>query len=192
MMTKNSLRKLFRQRRRELTEEQYKELNVALFHQFIAEADLSRVSTLHVFLPIYKNREPDTWLIINYLRTQHPHIRLVVPRIDAATFDMDCLLLNEDTNFIKNQYGISEPDGEDKVMADEIDMVIVPLLAFDRRGYRVGYGKGYYDRFFATCRTDTIKAGLSFFEPVETISDTDAYDVPLDVALTPGDVYRFS
>lgn len=190
-MTKDSLRKLYREKRKALPEKVYMALNHSLADKFIEGADLSEVSTLHLFLPIYKNREPDTWLIIRHIQAYYPHIRIVVPRIDAATYTMDCMPLGASTTFSENQYGIPEPAGSECVDPDTIDMVLVPLLAYDLKGYRVGYGKGYYDRFFASCRNDVEKYGLSFFDPVEAISDTNGYDIPLDVAITPTSVYRF-
>jgi 5-formyltetrahydrofolate cyclo-ligase len=70
--------------------------------------------------------------------------------------------------------------------------VIVPLLCFDRRGHRVGYGKGFYDRYLQKCRPDCIKAGLSFFDPVDLIDDTYADDIPLDICVTPSETFRFN
>jgi 5-formyltetrahydrofolate cyclo-ligase len=69
--------------------------------------------------------------------------------------------------------------------------VLIPLLAFDRKGHRVGYGKGYYDRFLRTCRKDVVKIGFSYFDPVEKIEDASRYDVRLNYCITPNDIYRF-
>ena len=70
-------------------------------------------------------------------------------------------------------------------------MVILPLLAFDQQGYRVGYGKGFYDKFLSGCREDCLKVGFSYFEPIETIDDCNEFDVPLDLCITPQNVYVF-
>ncbi len=72
-----------------------------------------------------------------------------------------------------------------------IDWVLVPLLAFDRRGHRVGYGKGFYDRFLAGCRSDARKIGLSLFAPVVAIDDIGSQDVALDAVVTPDRVWTF-
>ena len=69
--------------------------------------------------------------------------------------------------------------------------MIVPLLCFDARGHRVGYGKGYYDRFLQKCRPDCIKAGLSFFPPVKKIDDIHVADVQLDLVVTPNETFYF-
>ncbi|MEY2811910.1 MAG: hypothetical protein RI991_905, partial [Bacteroidota bacterium] len=100
-------------------------------------------------------------------------------------------LVDEQTVFQDNQYGIPEPTAGIEVTSDMIDVVVVPLLAFDKKGNRVGYGKGYYDRFLASCRNDVITIGLSFFPPVLSIDDIDFFDKKLDFCITPDSVYAF-
>jgi 5-formyltetrahydrofolate cyclo-ligase len=67
----------------------------------------------------------------------------------------------------------------------------VPLLAFDEKGFRVGYGKGFYDRFLKQCKDGGIKIGLSYFNPIDTIEDAGEFDVPLNFCITPQKVYVF-
>ena len=104
---------------------------------------------------------------------------------------MTHFLLTENTRFIKNDYGIPEPVNGLEVPVSKIDVVFVPLLAYDKKGNRVGYGKGFYDRFLKKCRPDVIKIGLSFFEPEEQIEDISLDDVKLDFCVTPYGVYGF-
>ncbi|MFT7351177.1 MAG: 5-formyltetrahydrofolate cyclo-ligase [Flavobacterium sp.] len=78
-----------------------------------------------------------------------------------------------------------------EINSTKIDVVFVPLLAFDLQGNRVGYGKGFYDKFLANCKPTTIKIGISFFEAEEKISDVFAKDVKLDYCITPEKVYSF-
>ena len=73
----------------------------------------------------------------------------------------------------------------------EIDLVIVPLLCFDKKGNRVGYGKGYYDRFLKQCRKDCIKIGFSYFDPIDQVEDINKFDVKLDYGITPDAIYQF-
>ncbi|MNY64409.1 5-formyltetrahydrofolate cyclo-ligase family protein [compost metagenome] len=70
-------------------------------------------------------------------------------------------------------------------------MVFVPLLAFDIHGNRIGYGKGFYDKFLAECKPETIKIGLSFFEAVNQIDDVFESDIKLDYCVAPEKIYQF-
>lgn len=101
------------------------------------------------------------------------------------------ILWEEDTPLAMNSWGITEPEYGEEVLPEQLDMILIPLLVFDRKGNRIGYGKGFYDRFLAKCRHDAIKVGLSCFEPAEEISDVDQYDVPLDLCITPGKIWYF-
>ena len=69
---------------------------------------------------------------------------------------------------------------------------MLPLLAFDKKGYRVGYGKGFYDRFLLNLKEDALKVGLSLFEVEDDlISDINSYDIPMDICVTPEILYTF-
>jgi len=72
-----------------------------------------------------------------------------------------------------------------------IDMVITPLLAFDDKGYRVGFGKGFYDRFFASLNKEVKRIGISLFESCENIEDINEHDIPLTHCVTPNKTYSF-
>ena len=87
--------------------------------------------------------------------------------------------------------GIPEPVDGLEVPASKLDVVFVPLLAFDKKGHRVGYGGGFYDRFLKSCKKDVLKIGLSFFLPELEIEDIHSDDIPLDFCVTPGEVFRF-
>ena len=77
-----------------------------------------------------------------------------------------------------------------EITPEKLDVIFIPLLGFDKQGNRVGYGKGYYDRFLHQCKPEALKIGLSFFEAETTlIQDTTEHDVPLDVCVTPTQVY---
>lgn len=186
-MKKAEIRKLATAQRKELSEDQVAEYSRALLLQF-SLVDLSAVKTIHIFLPILEKKEPDTFLFIEWLREYHPEIRIVVPRADFDTALMTSHVYTGRDDLQKNLYQILEPQ-QSEVHTGDIDLVIVPLLAFDLRGYRVGYGKGFYDRFLGPIRTQ--KIGLSFFDPVALISDPDPHDVRLDSCITPEKIFFF-
>ena len=80
----------------------------------------------------------------------------MVPKVLDKSVEMVHLLLQDNTSLRVSNYGVPEPVSGIEIPPSQIDVVFVPLLAFDELGNRVGYGKGYYDRFLTTCRGDTI------------------------------------
>lgn len=189
-MTKKQARDEAMASRKALSEGAYLSLNQQLYHQFFAHIDLSFTKVLHLFLSIEKKREPDTWMILDRIRREHPHVRLVVPRMkDDGMLEH---FYYEGLHQLKtNAWGIAEPHQGVPAAVEKIDTVLVPLLAFDRQGNRVGYGKGFYDKFLATCRANTKKIGLSLFDPVEIIDEIDPWDVRLNQCVTPNGIVLF-
>ena len=104
---------------------------------------------------------------------------------------MTHFLLTDNTKIKKNEYNIPEPVDGIEVPSKKIDVVFVPLLAYDKKGNRVGYGKGFYDKFLSECKPDVIKIGLSFFEPEELIADIFEGDIKLDYCVSPNGFYQF-
>lgn len=117
--------------------------------------------------------------------------KVVVPKVYTDHI-LRHYLLTDSTILQPNKWNIPEPVNGVEVPASKIDVVFVPLLAFDQLGNRVGYGKGFYDRFLRECRDGIIKVGLSLFEAEDFIEDTDENDIPLDYCVTPKKIYSFS
>lgn len=189
-MTKSQLRTQYLTKRRQLTGEVYAALNDGLLQQF-QQLDLSAVKTMHLFLPIIENNEPNTNLIRTWLKETHPDIRIVFPRTDFGTLTMKSYADDADLIIEKNKYHIPEPVSGNEVAVSEIDMLILPMLVFDEQGYRVGYGKGFYDRFCAQCKPGTQFIGLSLFDPVKEIDDVDRYDIRMHACITPGKIWWY-
>lgn len=143
----------------------------------------------HIFLQIPEKKEIDTSFILSVLQGRDKNI--VIPKIQTENTLINCLL-TDSTLIKKNAWGISEPVDGLEVPSIKIDVVFVPLLAFDTLGNRVGYGKGFYDYFLKDCRPNVIKVGLSLFKPVSKITDINPNDIPLDYCVTPDKVYSFS
>lgn len=178
-MTKQELRKEYLKKRLTLSDSEYEHHNQQLAIKFFNHIDLTSVKKLHVFLPLVKNKEPNTWLLIHAIQNDFPAIEIIVPKAKLLG-EMDHYVFKNEDQLVLNSWGIPEPVTGNLVSPVEIDLVIVPLLAFDQQFQRVGYGKGFYDRFLSQCRSDCKKIGLSFFEPVDKINDVDEYDFPLD------------
>lgn len=188
--TKKALREHYKSLRVTLSAAQEKNLNEQLLSQF-QQFKWEGLGYVHIFLPIKKFKEPDTILLENWLRVSYPQIQLVISRSDLKTNMMDHYLWEKEHLLELNKWGIHEPKGGEAILPDQLDAVIIPLLAFDKAGNRVGYGKGFYDRFLSACRPDCLKIGLSFFEPVPEIKDTEPADIPLDYCITCEQIWNF-
>ncbi|RZJ25904.1 MAG: 5-formyltetrahydrofolate cyclo-ligase, partial [Flavobacterium sp.] len=140
--------------------------------------------------PIASHNEVDTGLILHILSGKDRNI--LISKSNFETRSMTHFLLTDNTKLEVNEYGIPEPVEGIEVPSNKIEVVFVPLLAFDKYGNRIGYGKGFYDKFLAECNPETIKIGLSFFEAAEPWEDVFQSDVRLDYCVTPEKVYNFN
>lgn len=143
----------------------------------------------HLFLSISEKREVDTQGILHILQGKDKHVVLSKADFDSGT--LSNYLLTDSTVIKVNDWGIPEPVEGIEIKASSIDVVFIPLLVYDEWGNRIGYGKGFYDRFLSRCRPDVVKVGLSFFSAEEEILDVDEHDVPLDYCVTPEKIYNF-
>lgn len=189
-MTKKDTRILYKQKRIEIKDNEIEKLQDLVLIRF-QKLSLPFIEYLHTYLPVHSNKEVDTFPVIDFMEFCNPGLQVVIPKTDLHTNTMTNYLYNDDTVLKKNKYGIMEPEEGEVIDAKVIDMVLVPLLAFDGKGSRVGYGKGYYDRFLSQCREDVIKIGLSFFDAADHIDDTDEFDIPLTYCVTPYRIYEF-
>lgn len=189
-MTKAELRKIYKAKRLQLSTGERNRFNDLLLIHF-QQLDLPFIEYLHTYLAVEENKEVPTDPFIGYLEFRNPELKVVLPKADFTTGTLTNYLLEEDTVFEKNEYNLTEPVSGKIIPVNQIDMVLVPLLAFDKYGYRLGYGKGFYDRFFAQCNEDTLKVGLSYFDAVDSISDTHQFDLPLTHCITPHRIYEF-
>lgn len=180
-MTKDELRKLYVSKRQALPLNEIIALNRHITENVLQLMDGRPVRLVHTYLPMEGKREPDTWSLVEAVKKRG--IRIVAPRV--AGNELVQYPLGDRLSLTKSSWGIEEPAVGDPVNEKVIDVVIVPLVVCDRQGHRVGYGKGFYDRFLVKCRIDCLKIGLSFFEPVEKIDDIHEGDVKLTHCCTP-------
>ncbi len=190
-MLKQELRKIYKQKRLGLSATERLMLDDLLLIQLQRLAFDNNVGVVMSFWPFEKHGEMNTHLYTRYMEHAIPGLQVAFPVIDFALNEMHAVLVNDDTDFAENKYGIAEPEDGEEVSPEDIDVVLVPLLAFDKEGFRVGYGKGYYDRFLKKCREDVITIGFSYFEPVDKIEDSNQFDVPLNYCITPHKLYEF-
>ncbi|MDX1773152.1 5-formyltetrahydrofolate cyclo-ligase [Oceanihabitans sediminis] len=187
-MTKAELRIAYRLKRKKLSPSKVDDYSLQIANQLL-NLDIWSHSFYHVFLSIVQQEEVNTDYILNILSGKDKNI--VISKSDFKTGLLQNFLLTDNTVIKKNKYNIPEPVDGIPIAAESIEVVFVPLLAFDNKGNRVGYGKGFYDRFLSDCKPETIKIGLSFFEAEPLISDIYEKDIPLDYCVTPMKAYTF-
>src|SRR5688572_26230892 len=178
-MTKAALRKFYLNERLSLTDIQLVELNAAICENFLSQLNLTHVNVLHSFIPMEKTNEPDTWRIIQGIQKKFPHIRISIPKINVKTIEIENFYFEGREQLKVNPWGIPEPDYGERTATEDIDLVLVPMVVADQYGHRVGYGKGFYDKFLSTCKPSCISVGLCFYEPIHRIEDITELDVPL-------------
>lgn len=191
-MTKAELRKFYLNERLSLTEKDLSDFNHDICQNFFSEVNLRDVKVLHSFIPMENTKEPDTWRILNKIRNEFPALKISVPKINVKSIEIENYFFEGPEQLKVNAWGIPEPEYGRSTRTEDIDMVLVPMVIADQRGHRVGYGKGFYDKFLATCKPSCISVGLCFYEPIPRIDDVNELDVPLTYCATPIKVHRFN
>ncbi|WP_339707602.1 5-formyltetrahydrofolate cyclo-ligase [uncultured Kriegella sp.] len=186
-MLKESLRSIYLKRRKNISAQQLIDADLCIANNLL-RLSVWEFSNYHVFLSITEKKEIDTTPILSIIQGKDKNI--VVPKMNEDG-TLSNYLLTDNTTLVKNKWNVPEPIDGIEISEKKLDVVFVPLLAFDKAGHRVGYGKGFYDRFLSNCRPDIIKIGLSYFEAEEEISDIEENDVPLDYCVTPTKIYYF-
>ena len=187
-MLKKDLRVIFKRKRNSLSENDCKELSFEIANRSL-NMTIWDYTNYHIFFPIEKNNEIDTKLIIQIIQGKDKNV--VLPKTNFNDKTITNYLLTDATLMTINEYGISEPQSGIVISENQLDVVFVPLLCFDKHGHRVGYGEGYYDRLLKKCSAKTIKVGLSFFDPIEKIENTTQSDIKMDYCVSPNKIYKF-
>jgi len=188
-MKKDLIRKIYLKKREELPPSIFEKESSLLIKNLIWLINKYKPGCIHCFLPIHSKNEINTMPIIQYCWENN--IAVVVPVCNFQDGTLKNAKFKANTKTKQAKYNISEPINPVWVNDETIDMVITPLLAFDGEGYRVGFGKGFYDRFFASLNKDVKRIGISLFESCENIEDINEHDIPLTHCVTPNKTYTF-
>lgn len=168
--------------RKQLNKDKVEQVSSSVIKNCMDGVNWESVKTVLLYLPITANNEIDTWLFLRKLWKDYPHIKTSIPvmrndKIYAAP-------ISEDTVLQPSQLGTIEPLHPTLLPGNyKFDMVIVPLLAFDRRGHRLGYGKGHYDKFLSNIKS--IKIGFAYAESeIKPAIPSENHDTALDYIST--------
>ena len=186
-LNKSLLRKMYLEERKSFSKEEIEDYSKIIFENFLKYFDLSEVKKVHCFLPITKFKEINSFLFIDYFWDNN--IEVYVPKI--VENEIVSIKFEKSTKLIENSWGILEPKSNQDNAQNYFDLVITPLVYCDKNGNRIGYGKGFYDKFFSKINCNTKKIGLSLFMPIQDILDISKEDQPLDYLVTPAEILSF-
>lgn len=190
MAGKKEVRNTYIAKRREIHPETLEQLSGQIAEQFFLLKP-GHVKFIHIYYPIVGKHEINSLLIAEGIRKNHPEIQLVLSKSDLKDCSLKHIVWEESTPLAMNAWGITEPLSGKFISPEQLDIIILPLLAFDKEGNRLGYGKGFYDRFLKECRTNVLKIGISLFPPEEEPLGHEPHDVPLDMCITPEKIWKF-
>ena len=186
-MDKKTLRLLYKKKRAELDYTKIEKLSVEIANQILT-LPIWSFDNFHIFMGVEKLKEINTNYIISVLQGRDKNI--IIPKVVSKS-QLTHYLLTDATKLKLNQWNLLEPINGIEIKPKKIQVVFVPLLAYDFYGNRVGYGKGYYDKFLAKCGEKCLKIGLSFFTPEKKIL-VSPIDIKIDICVTPKKIYNFN
>lgn len=183
-MIKEELRRAMREQRRALTADNVKELSASIKENLFSLGCVKNADIVCVFLSAFK--EPDTYSVIRELIEEGK--KIVVPVTDMENVTLSLSYINGTNDLKKGAYGISEPSVIQPAAIEDTDVILVPGLAFDRSGGRMGFGKGYYDRLLDNTRC--IKIGLCYDFQLHNTIPTQSHDVMMDFVVTEKEIVK--
>jgi 5-formyltetrahydrofolate cyclo-ligase len=187
-MLKSEIRALFKEKRKGLSFLEINRSSKQITDLILEQFDFKN-KNVGIFLPIEKHKEFDSYPLLEELIIQG-----AIPIISKSNFE-DCslsLFKYENVSQLEvNAFGIPEPKYGEIVSELLLNIVLVPLLAVDKMGNRVGYGKGFYDKLLAKCSSECFFIGISLFDEFVEIDDLNPFDVPLHCCFTPNRYYEF-
>ncbi|PKP26102.1 MAG: 5-formyltetrahydrofolate cyclo-ligase [Bacteroidetes bacterium HGW-Bacteroidetes-2] len=187
-MTKSEIRIKYKKWRSELTSKTIEDSSLSIANQALL-LPIWNFSFYHIFLSIKEKNEVNTEYLLHILNGKDKNC--VLSKSNFKDLTMKHYLLTDNTIIKKNSCNIPEPVDGIVVPTEKIQVVFIPLLAFDVVGNRLGYGKGFYDRFLLECKKEVVKIGVSLFEAEENLMPHDPFDIRMDFCITPEKIYRF-
>ncbi len=178
MFMKNELRKIYKEKRKLMSRAEAEEKSVLACNRFLESEMYKNARTIMLYLPL--GNEADTNLIIKSAFADGKKVALPVTEQESGAITP--YFVNENTEFAKGAFSVTEPLNSQAADISEIDVVIVPGIAFDKNGNRIGFGKGCYDKFLN--KFDCIKVGFCYDYQICDEIPSDKYDVKMDCIIT--------
>ena len=188
-MKKSELRKLIKRNRAEIPREVVRFFSDSIIEHLIQSFEF-KDKLVNLFLPIQKFNEID--LTTFKVKIEEFGAKVCINRSNFETFELTPILWDNQTIIQENNFGIPEPINGEKLEPQDIDIVLVPLLAFTKEGHRLGYGKGFYDRFLSKTASDCVHIGICHTNQAYQIDDVGTKDIALRYLISPEGIRTFS
>lgn len=187
-MLKSEIRALFKEKRKGLS---FLEINRSSkqITDLIHEQFKFKDKQVSIFLPIEKQKEFDSYPLLEELINQGG--KAIISKSNFEDCSLTLYKYENVSQLEVNAFGIPEPKYGEIVSESLLNVVFVPLLALDKKGNRVGYGKGFYDKLLAKCSPECLFIGISLFDEFVEIDDLNQFDIPLHCCFTPELYYEF-
>lgn len=175
MIDKRLLRKKIRAMRLALSDEERNVASAAVFERLEQTAAFQSASRIMMYYSL-----PDEVSTIDFLRKWCDRKQFFLPRVNGDLLD---ILPYDDSKLQSGSFNIEEPVGNDLVDPAVLELIVIPAVAFDRKGNRIGRGKGYYDRFLKSVNAE--KIGVAYhFQLSDEVIETEEHDIPVDMVIT--------
>lgn len=175
-MNKDDIRRYVRARKTMLDEEERHKAASRVFERLRRMAAFTMAEKILLYHSL-----PDELSTREFIDSWSGHKQFFLPRVNGVNLE---ILPYDRSRMHLGAFRIEEPDGDDTVDISQIDLIVVPAVAYDRSGNRVGRGKGYYDRLLRRSRATTI--GVCYdFQLVDEI-EIDSHDIPVDIVIADG------
>jgi 5-formyltetrahydrofolate cyclo-ligase len=187
-MLKSEIRSFYKQKRSGLSPTEIERISSQV-QALVGDSFSFKDKKISLFLPIARQKEINTFGLLADIIQQGGHP--VVARANFTDLSMSLYLYEGASQLTLNSFGIPEPTSGIEIQAEELDLVFVPLLGLNNCGFRVGYGKGFYDRLLQRCAPKCVFVGLHLFDEFMPIEDLHQNDIALHMCITPVRQYDF-
>ena len=177
---KKNLRDELLERRKALSEERYRQLSAQIVNSLRTQPEFREATSVHCYISMNDRQEVDTHELVRNMLSMGKGV--VVPVTNFSEGTLRHFRLHSFGDLEPNKWGVLEPNEGEEVSPDELEVVIVPMVGGDEQCNRIGYGKGFYDRFLE--KVSCPKIGLTFDRNVIEEIPVEHFDVPMDKIIT--------
>lgn len=184
-MLKTSVRNEILKRRRQLSYEGCLAQSLRIQQRLLATSEFRAAESLALYSPVHN--EVFTEELFHHAREQDK--RVVYPRVRGD--DLEFARVDRRDSLAHGAFGVLEPTGAELAEPARLDLIVVPGVAFDRSGYRLGYGKGFYDRALHDTSGRTVRVGLCYDFQLVDVLPAEKHDIAMDLIVTEEHILRF-